>query len=101
MHGGRRASTILGGDQLRDTFASSPRYLLAGYIRPENSRSQNSDVNDRCGQSSGRQAVPQKLHFVTLGVQSAHDENGVRRSQRKLSSTLLSVQFSNNIGEIG
>jgi hypothetical protein len=53
MHGGSRAPTIFGGGQLSDTFARSPRYFLAGYIRLESGRSQNSDVNDCCGQSGG------------------------------------------------
>jgi hypothetical protein len=77
MHGGRRASTILGGGQLRDTFPRSLCNFFAGYIRLENWRSQHTNVNDCCDKSSGYQAVPQKPHLVAFSVQSAHDENGV------------------------
>jgi hypothetical protein len=46
VHGGSRASTILGGGQLSDTFTRSPRYFLAGYIGLEGRRPQDSDVDD-------------------------------------------------------
>src|ERR1700733_7539981 len=81
MHGGSRAATILGGGQLSDTFARSPRYFLAGYIRLESGGSQNADINDCRDQSRGYEAVTQKPDLVALCVQSSHDENGVRRSQ--------------------
>ena len=93
MHGGSGAPTIFGGGQLSDTFAPSPCYFLAGYIRLKGGRSQNSDVDYGYGQSGGYQAVPQKPELVALCVQSSYDENGIRRSQL-IVPTLLSIQLS-------